>query len=123
MSLFRRVALASALLGGIAMPLAAQAESEVIIWPDAEPVHTSSLNGQMELGSLSGGVGNSYGAVCCSGDGGFVVVGGSGFSRGGQEGDIAFRWSRDAAFGRTLGGLATDRAFRFRANSIQRSGF
>jgi len=122
MSLFRRVALASALLGGIAMPFAAQAESEVIIWPDAEPVHTSSLNGQMELGSLSGGVGNSYGAICCSGGGGFVVVGG-GVSRGGQEGDIAFRRSRDAAFGRTLGGLATDRAFRFRANRIQRSGF
>ncbi|WP_422027346.1 hypothetical protein [Pyruvatibacter mobilis] len=122
MSLFRRVALASTLLGGIAMPFAAQAESEVIIWPDAEPVHTSSLNGQMHLGSLSGGVGNSYGAICCSGSGGFVVVGG-GVSRGGQEGDIAFRRSRDAAFGRTLGGLATDRAFRFRANSIQRSGF
>ena len=122
MPFFRRVALASALLGGIAMPFAAQAESEVIIWPDAKPVHTSSLNGQMELGILSGGVGNSYGAVCCSGGGGFVVVGG-GVSRGGQEGDIAFRRSRDAAFGRTLGGLATDRAFRFRANRIQRSGF
>jgi hypothetical protein len=123
MSRFRSVALAGVMLGAMTFSFAAQAESEVIIWPDAEPVHTSSLNGQMHLDSLSGGVGNTYGTACCSGGGGFAVVGGRGFSRGGQNGDIAFRRAGDSVFGRSIGGPGIDRSFRFRANSIQRSGF
>ena len=89
-----------------------------------EHVQAPALNGQLSLGGLNGGVGNTYGSVCCSSGGGFVIVTGSTRRAGGAaDGDIAFRQARDAAFGRSLGGAAVDRAFRFRANRIQRSGF
>ncbi len=82
------------------------------------------LNGHMDLGGLTGGVGNTFGSHCCSGGGGgFFIVTGSTRRGDGADGDIAFRQARDAAFGRSLGGPAIDRAFRFRANRIQRSGF
>ncbi len=87
------------------------------------PVRTHALNGQLALGGLSGGVGNTFGSVCCSGGGGFFVVTGSTRSGRSADGDIAFRQARDAAFGRSFGGPAIDRTFRFRANRIQRSGF
>lgn len=87
------------------------------------PATTYALNGQLALGGLSGGVGNTFGSVCCSGGGGFFVVTGSTRRAGSENGDIAFRQARDAAFGRSIGGPAIDRAFRFRANRIQRSGF
>ena len=89
-----------------------------------EHVQAPALNGQLSLGGLNGGVGNTYGSLCCSSGGGFVIVTGSTRRAGGAaDGDIAFRQARDAAFGRSLGGAAIDRAFRFRANRIQRSGF
>lgn len=101
------------------------ADAEVYV--PVEP-QTRSLNGDMALGSLSGGVGNTFGSHCCSSGGGFFVVTGStgrggAQSGNGADGDIAFRQARDAAFGRSFGGPAIDRAFRFRANGIQRSGF
>jgi hypothetical protein len=82
-----------------------------------------SLNGHMVLGGLTGGVGNTFGSHCCSSGGGFFIVTGSTRRGDGADGDIAFRQARDAAFGQSFGGPAIDRAFRFRANRIQRSGF
>jgi len=96
----------------------ANAEAYVHVEPQSP-----SLNGYMALGSLSGGVGNTFGSYCCSSGGGFFIVTGSTRRGDGVDGDIAFRQARDAAFGRSLGGPAIDRAFRFRANGIQRSGF
>jgi len=87
------------------------------------PATAYALNGQLALGGLSGGVGNTFGSFCCSGGGGFFVVTGSTRRGGSENGDIAFRQARDAAFGQSIGGPAIDRAFRFRANRIQRSGF
>ncbi|GAB5504469.1 hypothetical protein [Pyruvatibacter sp.] len=96
--------------------------SDADAYVHVEP-QSHSLNGHMALGSLSGGVGNTFGSHCCSSGGGFFIVTGSTRRGDGADGDIAFRQARDAAFGQSLGGPAIDRAFRFRANRIQRSGF
>lgn len=80
-----------------------------------------SLNGTMALSALTGGVGNTQGTHCC-GQGGFVVViGGTGPAD--ADGAIGLRQARDRSFGQSFGGAVTDRSFRFRANSVQRSGF
>jgi len=121
---------AALLMAALTLPaLAEPAASEVWIWPPeaqaGHPPHAETpsdeLNGQLAIASLAGGVGNTYGATCCTGGGFYFAVGG--IRRQGMDGDIAFRAARDATFGRSIGGPGIDRAFRFRANSIQSSGF
>lgn len=122
---------------------ASGAADSVYLWHEGAPTHASSyhatshhsvphhmapvaaqteLNGHLQIGGLAGGVGNTFGAFCCTSSG-FVVVGGDtrrGFGTRGS-GNVAFRQARDATFGISIGGPAIDRGFRFRANSIQRS--
>jgi|GEM_PF-6331876 len=122
-----RLAVCVTIVGAsLTLPTMASAEGNRVWQADpAEPAAPPAqvLNGQMELFSLNGGVGNTYGSFCCSSGHGFVVIGGSARTGSGAQGDVAFRRARDASFGLSFGGVARDRAFRMRANRIQRSGF
>lgn len=110
---------ATVFAASLCLPLPAAAQDGHAVFGDAPaPV---ALNGQLALGGLSGGVGNTYGTYCCTGGSAVVAFGVP--RRQGLDGDIAFRAARDVAFANPFSGPATDRAFRFRGNAIQRSGF
>ncbi len=104
----------------LALAAPAVAGESYDLWPPADTHHGGELNGKLGAVAFTGGVGNTHGSYCCS-DGGFAFYGGA--RRQGMEGDIAFRSARDAAFANPFSGPRTDRAFRFRANSIQANGF